>query len=303
MKLKPVEIKNFSYGTVRIVDPSTQGAPRYYAPSCSSETKVAWHVYGFSKSAARTPKSTAARAAEEAETSFCIYLPPYCLSLNGTYIPVEPLRGQRGGIDFYDIASFQGDLQCSVYKDGNGAFRAKLTIGPMQDAIYTFAVCSIDGTAKGISVRQYASGTFAVTHGDKPFDPIVGANNGQQNAVESRAAGDRQRAGEVSSDNSDSDTPISTILGYANCYWRQGGMMYHIEDQESPGDNGFVALKAGATPETTGEAEVVIMDSFPALQEEMRDPAYIVIPLYKVEEGIITVDFRATPFAQSAEVI
>ena len=289
MKLKPIEIKNFSYGTVRIVDPSTQGAPLSSSPGVTSDTKVAWHIYGFSIAGRQSEKAVAARAAEEeSSTSFCIYLPAYSLVFNGTYIPVDPIRGQRGNNDFYDVTAFQGDLQCSIYKDNNNAIRAKLTLGPLQNAIYTFTVCSIAGTEKGLSVMQYASGTFTLTYGGKPFDPIVAINNAQQN-VQARDASE--------------PAPASTILGYSNCYWMNGGVLQHMEDQQSPGDDGFIALRAGATSSTSGTASLIIKDTFAALQEEMQDPAYFVMPLYKIENGVITVDFRSTPQAQVAEVL
>lgn len=288
MKLKPIEIKNFSYGSVRIVDPSTQGAPPSDAPCGTSDTKVAWHVYGFTTSG-RKKKLAATRDAEPS-TSYCIFLPPYCLLFNGTYIPVEPIQGNRGNNDYYDISTLRGNLDCSIYKD-NGAVRAKLSIGPVQNAIYTFTVCAVGGTEKGLSVEQYASGTISLTYGGKPFDPILAVNhaNAQQNAGNLKAS-----AG---------STPPSSVAGFSNCYWMNGGGLQYMEDQESPGNNGFIALRAGATAATSGTATLIIKESLAALQKEMQNPAYFVMPLYKIEDGVITVDFRSTPQAQVAEVI
>ena len=292
MKMKPIEVTNYSFGTVRIVDPSTQGAPSYSAPSCSVESKVAWHIYAFAISGRRSKKSAAksanARAAEDPATSFCIFLPPYSLLFNGTYIPVDPIVGNRGTGDFYDITTLRGNLDCSIYKDQNGAIRAKLTIGPLPNSIYTFTVCSVGGTEKGISVEQYASGTFALTYGGKPFDPIVVINNAQPNAQARDASG---------------STPASSVTGFSNCYWMSGGVLQHMEDQPIPGNNGFIALRAGATTSTNGTAALVIKESLAALQMEMQNPAYFVMPLYKIENGVLTVDLRSTPYAQVVEVI
>ena len=76
VKIKPVQIKNYAFGTVRIIDPETQGESRN-APNPTAATSIAWNIYSLSSGA-------------EDATSYHIYLPPFCLLFNGTYCPVEP---------------------------------------------------------------------------------------------------------------------------------------------------------------------------------------------------------------------
>ena len=277
MKLKPVQVKNYAFGTVRIVDPSTQGEQGGYTPSSNSNTSTAWHIYAVS-------------LLEGDDTAYRIYLPPFSLLFNGTYVPVEPIAGGQKINDYFDLTTFRGDLLCSVYKDNNNEVRAKLTIGPLQDAIFTFVVCSVSGNERGLSVTQYVSGTFSLNYGGKPFDPIVAINN-------------LPNADDSGEDDGGEDAPTSEIKGFSNCYWMNGGVLQHMADQQSPGDDGFIALRVGATADTSGNASLIIRDSLAALQEEMKNPAYFVMPLYKVEDGVITVDFRSTPQAQVAEVL
>lgn len=270
MKLKPVEIKNFAFGSVRIVDPSTQAVGNGSSPSPTSNTYVAWHIYGFSK------------AAEEESSSFCIYLPDSSLMFNNELLPVDPINGNRGGNNLYDIGNTRGDIICSIYRDGFG-YKAKIGAGIVPGSVLNFLVCSVGGNAKSLSVTQYASGLItlysksAVNALAGPFAPIM----------------------EEDSD----DSGEERVVGYENCYWMSGGVLRTINDQPSPGNDGFVALREGATPDTMGTASLVIYPTLSDMQVAQQDPAYFIMPLYKIEGGTIALDLRSTPQSQQAEVL
>lgn len=286
MKLKPIEVKNYAYGTVRIVDPSTQGAASSDMPTSTSDTKTAWHIYGFSVASKEARESATVRAGEETLSSFCIYLPSSCLMYNNEVVLVDPIHGGRGGNDFYDIGNTRGDITCSIYRDGL-AYKAKIGVGVIPGAVQSFLVCSVGGTDKSISVSQYVSGMvslYAKSSVDNaiagPFAPII-----EEESEGSEESGEER------------------VIGYENCYWMSGGVLRTINDQHSPGDDGFVALREGATPDTIGTASLVIYSDIAALQEAQQDPAYFIIPLYKMEGGLIALDLRSTPQSQMAEVL
>ena len=94
------------------------------------------------------------------------------------------------------------------------------------------------------------------------------------------------------------------VTGFQNCYWMNGGMTVHMSGTRSiPGTDGFIALKAGATPSTSGTATLYCYANLAALQAAQRDVAYFIVPLYVVSSSKITLDLRRMPVVYSAEVL
>lgn len=97
--------------------------------------------------------------------------------------------------------------------------------------------------------------------------------------------------------------PTDTVVGFTNCYWQNCGKTVLMSDQTIPGANGFIALRAGATPATDGTATLYCYASFAALQSAQDDVAYFTIPLYRVADSKITLDMRRMPNVYLAEVL
>lgn len=102
-------------------------------------------------------------------------------------------------------------------------------------------------------------------------------------------------------DTSGSDPEV--VTGLTNCYWQSGGVTQHMADQQRPGTDGFIALKAGATPTTSGTAALCCYANLAALQAAQRDVAYFIVPLYVVASSKIVLDLRNIPHVYTAEVL
>ena len=99
------------------------------------------------------------------------------------------------------------------------------------------------------------------------------------------------------------EEPTYIVTGFTNCYWQNCGKTVLMGDQTIPGTNGFIALRAGATPSTAGQATLQCYADLAALQAAQEDMAYFTIPLYLVADGKITLDMRRMPNIYLAEVI
>ena len=98
--------------------------------------------------------------------------------------------------------------------------------------------------------------------------------------------------------------PTETVTGFQNCFWQLGGVTQQLEDQTSiPGTDGFIVLKAGATPSTSGTASLYCYSSLAALQAAQHDLEYFIVPLYRVASSKITLDMRRMPVVYSVETI
>lgn len=101
----------------------------------------------------------------------------------------------------------------------------------------------------------------------------------------------------------DGDDP-EVVTGFENCYWMNGGVTIHMEDQDDiPGTDGFIALKAGATPDASGDASLECYADIEALNNAQRDIAFFIVPLYIFEESKIVLDLRRIPHVYTAEVL
>lgn len=101
----------------------------------------------------------------------------------------------------------------------------------------------------------------------------------------------------------DEEEPTYIVTGFTNCYWQNCGKTILMSDQTIPGANGFIALRAGATPSTAGQATLQCYADLAALQTAQEDVAYFTIPLYLVADSKITLDMRRMPNVYLAEVI
>jgi hypothetical protein len=93
------------------------------------------------------------------------------------------------------------------------------------------------------------------------------------------------------------------VTGFSNCYWQNCGVTQHMSDQSIPGTDGFIALKAGATPSTSGTATLYCYADLAALQAAQGDVEYFTVPLYRVASSKITLDMRRMPVVFTAEVL
>ena len=101
----------------------------------------------------------------------------------------------------------------------------------------------------------------------------------------------------------DEEEPTYIVTGFTNCYWQNCGKTILMSDQTIPGANGFIALRAGATPSTAGQATLQCYADLAALQAAQDDVAYFTIPLYRVADSKITLDMRRMPNVYLAEVL
>lgn len=97
--------------------------------------------------------------------------------------------------------------------------------------------------------------------------------------------------------------PTDTVVGFTHCYWQNCGKTILMSDQTIPGANGFIALRAGATASTAGQATLQCYANLAALQSVQDDVAYFTIPLYRVAYSKITLDMRRMPNIYLAEVL
>jgi len=93
------------------------------------------------------------------------------------------------------------------------------------------------------------------------------------------------------------------LSGFRNCYWMNGGVTVAMGNQSFAIQNGVVALRAGATPATSGSASLVSYADIAALQAAQKDVAYFIVPLYIVESAQIAVDLRRIPHIYTSEVL
>lgn len=107
----------------------------------------------------------------------------------------------------------------------------------------------------------------------------------------------------VYEEDGETDEPTDTVVGFTNCYWQNCGKTILMSDQTIPGANGFIALRAGATPSTAGQATLQCYADLAALQAAQEDVAYFTIPLYLVADSKITLDMRRMPNVYLAEVL
>ncbi len=99
------------------------------------------------------------------------------------------------------------------------------------------------------------------------------------------------------------EEPTFIVTGFTNCYWQNCGKTILMSDQTIPGANGFIALRAGATPSTAGQATLQCYADLAALQAAQEEVAYFTIPLYLVADSKITLDMRRMPNVYLAEVL
>lgn len=97
--------------------------------------------------------------------------------------------------------------------------------------------------------------------------------------------------------------PTEVVAGFENCYWMNGGVLVQMSDQELPGTDGFIALKCGATPSTSGTATLECYATLAALRSAQQDVAHFIVPLYIVSDSTIDLDMRRTPVVFAAEVL
>lgn len=104
---------------------------------------------------------------------------------------------------------------------------------------------------------------------------------------------------------SDTETgePTEHVSGFTNCYWQYGGKTYLLDDQTLGASNGFVCLKAGATPATRGTATLAYYGGLGALQAAQGDPAFFIVPLFFLTDNKITIDLRRMPVVFASEII
>lgn len=93
------------------------------------------------------------------------------------------------------------------------------------------------------------------------------------------------------------------VTGFANCYWQYGGKTVLLANQSMPGANGFIALRAGATPETAGDAALNCYATLAALQAAQNELEYFTVPIYRVASSKIVLDLRRMPHVEVAEVL
>ena len=103
--------------------------------------------------------------------------------------------------------------------------------------------------------------------------------------------------------NAEGEDP-DVVTGFRNCFWQNGGVTVQMSDQSSiPGSSGFIALKAGALPSTTGTATLECYATFAAMQTAQRDTSHFIVPLYRVASSKITLDMRRMPVVYTFEMI
>lgn len=107
----------------------------------------------------------------------------------------------------------------------------------------------------------------------------------------------------VYEDDPETGDPTDVVTGFQNCFWQDCGRTYLMGDQTIPGTDGFIALRAGATPSTAGQATLYCYPTFAALQAAQGDLEYFVIPIYRVSGGRITLDMRRLPHIYLVEVL
>lgn len=98
------------------------------------------------------------------------------------------------------------------------------------------------------------------------------------------------------------DEDGETVLSLTNCYWMNGGATKSLGTVSLPGTDGFIALKAGATTSTNGSGSVVCYSTLAAMQSDQEDPAYFIVPLYRVSSSKIVLDLRNIPHVYVGEI-
>lgn len=141
---------------------------------------------------------------------------------------------------------------------------------------------NVGGAAVGIGEMLVPIGNVpgaGVTPPPGPFEPVYGEPEEEE------------------------EEPTFIVTGFTNCYWQNCGKTILMGDQSIPGTNGFIALRAGATPSTAGQATLQCYADLAALQAAQEDVAYFTIPLYLVADSKITLDMRRMPNVYLAEII
>jgi hypothetical protein len=110
-------------------------------------------------------------------------------------------------------------------------------------------------------------------------------------------------------DSGSSVSDPAVVKGFRYCYWMNGGVTMLMGDSgssgfvELPGTDGFIALRAGTTASTEGEASLACFGNLAALQNAQRDVSRYTVPLYIVKSSKIAVDLRNMPQVVAAEII
>lgn len=93
-----------------------------------------------------------------------------------------------------------------------------------------------------------------------------------------------------------------TSTGFANRYYRAGGVLYSGPSGGTAYTSCFVALQISAS--NPSSATIQSYDSFSAMQTASQNANYITLPLYSFDsDGEILCDFRTIPTAQMIEVL
>ena len=81
-----------------------------------------------------------------------------------------------------------------------------------------------------------------------------------------------------------------------NCYYNVGGVTYHTSDKSTDATDGILYAQI-----SSGVVSVGVAANLNALNQLQANEADYVVPLYILEDGEITVDFRLCPHIQVFE--
>lgn len=235
-----------------------------------------------------------------------IYLPTaHLLSVGGEYVALggvsalEDANGDgTGWFEFDDIDLEATHVWLVVSADASGSasgptVTAEFAAEDDEDAQGNVCIAELSYTAPTnsepavVSIKQSvvgaiqlggADGASVAVSADGPFSPLY---------EEDEVTGE----------------PTDVVTGFQNCYWQNGGVTVLMSDQDIPGTAGYIALKAGATPSTTGTATLECYATLAAMQTAQRDRGYFIVPLYRVASAKITLDMRRMPVVYTYEMI
>lgn len=165
----------------------------------------------------------------------------------------------------------------------------------MEDAVRAVATANESAQYQA----QLAELEAAVAH----TEMAAGGGHHGQISTQQTSAGEGPFTPVYEEPEEDEEEPTYIVTGFTNCYWQNCGKTILMSDQTIPGANGFIALRAGATPSTAGQATLQCYADLTALQTAQEDVAYFTIPLYLVEDSKITLDMRRMPNVYLAEVL
>lgn len=239
------------------------------------------------------------------EGGWKIYLPTdHLLSVANVYIALDGVTAIEDGngdptawFEFDDVDLTATHVWLAVSETDSGS-----ASGPTVTAEF---VAEEDDDAKTnicIAEVSYTAATSSTPAIVSVKQSVVGAIQlGSASAVEVPADGPFSP---VYATDPQTGQPTDTVTGFQNCYWQNGGVTVQMSDQSSiPGSSGFIALKAGALPSTTGTATLECYATFAAMQTAQRDTSHFIVPLYRVASAKITLDMRRMPVVYTYEMI